>query len=296
MLTHPNIDPVAVSLGPISVHWYGLMYLIGFAAAWGLAMRRSGFDYSPIKRNHIDDLIFYSALGVVLGGRFGYVLFYNFDKFLLDPLWLFKVWQGGMSFHGGLLGVLVVMMIYARRINVSVGELLDFVAPLVPIGLGMGRIGNFIGQELWGRAADVNTVPWAMVFPNDPEGIARHPSQLYQATLEGLLLFLIVYGFSSKPRPTWSVGGLFIACYGCFRFVVEFFREPDSHIGFDAMGWLTRGQLLSLPMIVVGIMLIVYAYRQQAAAPAGLTDPPLDRRDKHQPRKKTGKKNNKKKR
>ena len=283
MLTHPDIDPVAVSLGPISVHWYGLMYLIGFAAAWGLAMRRSGFDYSPIKRDHVDDLIFYSAVGVVLGGRFGYVLFYNFDKFLLDPLWLFKVWEGGMSFHGGMLGVIAAMWLYARRIKVGIGELLDFVVPLVPIGLGMGRIGNFIGQELWGRAADASAVPWAMVFPNDPQGIARHPSQLYQAALEGVLLFAIVYGFSSRPRPVWSVGGLFIACYGCFRFVVEFFREPDSHIGFDALGWLTRGQLLSLPMIVVGLLLVLHAYRQRATIPVA---PPVSRR---QQGKKTGK-------
>ncbi|MEE8059736.1 MAG: prolipoprotein diacylglyceryl transferase [Pseudomonadales bacterium] len=262
MLTHPNFDPVALSLGPITVHWYGLMYLISFAVAWGLAVRRSRFDYTPLQRDQVDDLIFYGALGVVLGGRFGYVLFYNVDKFLLDPLWLFKVWQGGMSFHGGILGVFVAMVLYARHIKVGAGELLDFMVPIVPIGLGMGRIGNFIGQELWGRATDV---PWAMVFPADPERLARHPSQLYQAALEGLLLFIIVYGFSAKPRPSWSVGGLFIACYGCFRFVIEFFREPDSHIGFDAFGWMTRGQLLSLPMIVVGVALIVAAYRRQAA-------------------------------
>lgn len=268
MLTHPNFDPVAVSLGPVSIHWYGLMYLIGFAAAWMLAVRRTGMAFSPIKREHVDDLIFYAAVGVVLGGRFGYVMFYNFDKFLVEPLWLFKVWEGGMSFHGGLLGVIVAMLLYARKINVGAGQLLDFVVPLVPIGLGMGRIGNFIGQELWGRAADPEVVPWAMVFPNDPQALARHPSQLYQATLEGLLLFVIVYSFSSRQRPAWSVGGLFITCYGCFRFIVEFFRQPDSHIGFDAMGWLTRGQILSVPMIVAGVALMVYAYRKQSEPPA----------------------------
>lgn len=262
MLTHPNIDPIALSVGPLSIHWYGIMYLLAFSAAWGLAVRRSGFEHSPLKRSQVDDLIFYGAIGVVLGGRFGYVMFYNFDKFLEQPLWLFKVWQGGMSFHGGLLGVIVAMLLYARHIKVDAGRMLDFVAPLAPLGLGMGRLGNFIGQELWGRPADVASVPWAMVFPADPEGLARHPSQLYQLGLEGILLFLIVYGFSAKPRPAWSVGGLFLACYGVFRFVVEFFRQPDSHIGFDAQGWLTRGQLLSVPMIVVGIAVIVIAYRQ----------------------------------
>jgi phosphatidylglycerol:prolipoprotein diacylglycerol transferase len=268
MLTHPNFDPVAIALGPVNVHWYGLMYLLGFAAAWLLAVRRAGFDYTPVNRDQVDDLIFYSALGVVLGGRFGYVMFYNFDKFLQDPLWLLKVWQGGMSFHGGMLGVLVAMLLYARHIKVAPGRLIDFVVPLVPIGLGLGRIGNFIGQELWGRAADVASVPWAMVFPADPSGLARHPSQLYQATLEGLLLFVILYGFSARPRPAWSVGGLFLIAYGCFRFVVEFFREPDSHIGFDAFGWLTRGQLLSLPMIVIGVLVMLYAYRYQSVSVA----------------------------
>lgn len=263
MLTHPDFDPVALSLGPIAVHWYGLMYLLGFAAAWGLALRRSAAEQSPVRRGQVDDLIFYSAIGVVLGGRFGYVLFYNFDKFLQDPVWLFKVWQGGMSFHGGMLGVFIAMLLYARYLQVSLGRLLDFVVPLVPIGLGCGRIGNFIGQELWGRAADPDKVPWAMVFPADPSGVARHPSQLYQAGLEGLLLFIIVYGFSARPRPVWSVGGLFLFCYGCFRFIVEFYRAPDSHIGFDAFGWLTRGQLLSLPMIVAGVLIMIYAYRRR---------------------------------
>lgn len=265
MLIYPNIDPVAVSLGPIQIHWYGLMYLIGFAAAWWLAVRRSKRPWAPINRSQVDDLIFYSALGVVVGGRMGYVLFYNFDKFLLDPLWLFKVWQGGMSFHGGLLGVILAMTLYARKLRVALGVLLDFVAPLVPIGLGMGRVGNFIGQELWGRATDV---PWAMMFPADALNLARHPSQLYQAGLEGLLLFIILFVFSNKPRPVWSVGGLFLICYGSFRFFVEFFREPDSHIGFDAFGWMTRGQELSLPMIVIGVLLMLFAYRRSGNTPS----------------------------
>lgn len=262
MLTHPNFDPVAISIGPLPVHWYGITYLVGFAAAWGLATWRARQDYTPIAANQVDDLIFFGALGVVLGGRSGYVLFYNFDRFLSDPLWLLRVWEGGMSFHGGLLGVIIAIALYARHIKVALGQVLDFVAPLVPIGLGMGRIGNFIGQELWGRATDV---PWAMVFPRDPAALPRHPSQLYQACLEGLLLFIILFLFSRKPRPAWSVGGLFLICYGSFRFLVEFFREPDSHIGFDAFGWMTRGQLLSLPMVVAGVMLVVLAYTRKNA-------------------------------
>jgi phosphatidylglycerol:prolipoprotein diacylglycerol transferase len=258
VLTHPDFDPVLIAIGPLKIHWYGVMYLIAFAAAWWLARRRTRLAHCPLQKEHVDDLIFYGALGVVLGGRFGYVMFYNFEQFLANPLWLLKVWEGGMSFHGGLLGVIVAMFLYARRLRLPVGSLLDNVAPIVPIGLGMGRLGNFIGQELWGRASDV---PWAMVFPKDSSGLARHPSQLYQATLEGLVLFVALYWFASKPRPRWAVGGLFMALYGFFRFIVEFFRQPDSHIGFDLMGWMTRGQLLSMPMILIGMMLMIWAYR-----------------------------------
>jgi phosphatidylglycerol:prolipoprotein diacylglycerol transferase len=242
------------------------MYLLAFCSAWWLASRRAALPFSPVKRNQVDDLIFYGALGVVLGGRCGYVLFYNFDKFLADPLWLFRVWEGGMAFHGGLLGVLLAMTLYARHLKVSAGALWDFVAPIVPLGLGFGRMGNFIGQELWGRVADPAVAPWAMLFPKDPAALPRHPSQLYQVGLEGILLFVIIYVFSAKPRPAWSVSGLFLLCYGCFRFIVEFFREPDSHIGFDVFGWMTRGQLLSLPMIVAGLLLMVFAYRQAFVA------------------------------
>lgn len=263
MLVHPNIDPVAVQLGPLAVHWYGLMYLGGFAAAWYLARLRSRQSWSPLRADQVEDLIFYGAVGVVLGGRLGYVLFYNFPQFLADPLWLLRVWEGGMAFHGGLLGVIVAVALYARRINVSVLAVWDFIAPLAPIGLGLGRLGNFIGQELWGRASDV---PWAMVFPRDPSGLARHPSQLYQFALEGVLLFVIVFWFTRKPRPTLAPGGVFLLFYGLFRFLVEFFREPDQHIGFDALGWLTRGQLLSLPMMVIGALLIAVAYRRGDSA------------------------------
>lgn len=272
MLTYPNFDPIAVSigpltilgktLGPLQVHWYGLMYLLGFACAWWLALRRSRRPNSPCQPAQVEDMVVYGAMGVVLGGRFGYVLFYHFDRFLSDPVWLFRVWEGGMSFHGGLLGVILAMAVYARKINVRFFALTDFIAPLVPLGLGFGRLGNFIGQELWGRAADV---PWAMVFPKDPLGLARHPSQLYQAALEGLVMFAILLWFSAKPRPRMAVSGLFLLLYGSFRFFVEFFREPDSFIGFDAFGWLTRGQLLSTPMIILGVVLLVLAYRHQPA-------------------------------
>ncbi|QKX16203.1 prolipoprotein diacylglyceryl transferase [Microbulbifer sp. YPW1] len=259
MLTYPEIDPVAVAIGPLKIHWYGLMYLAGFAAAWWLAMRRAEKPWSPVIKSEVEDLILFCALGVVIGGRLGYMFFYNFSELVAHPLSLFKVWEGGMSFHGGLIGVMIAATIYARKIGTTFPALIDFVAPLVPIGLGLGRLGNFIGQELWGRETDV---PWGMVFPRDPEHLVRHPSQLYQAFLEGLVLFVVLWIFSSKPRPRLAVGGLFILLYGCFRFIVEFVRQPD--IGIDVMfGWMTRGQLLSLPMIACGIILLIWSYRTQ---------------------------------
>lgn len=261
MLTYPAIDPVAVSLGPLKVHWYGLTYLAGLAFAWWLARRRSTRPDSPLQREQVDDLIFYSALGVVLGGRIGYVLFYGGQRVAEDPGWMLRVWEGGMSFHGGLLGVIIAMALFARRHGIALLSLLDFVAVLTPVGLGLGRLGNFIGQELWGRPTDV---PWAMVFPRDPLQLPRHPSQLYQFALEGVLLFIILYLFSRRPRPAGAVGGLFCLGYGLLRFFVEFFREPDTHIGFQAFGWLTRGQLLCIPMIAVGLGLLWYAYRRRA--------------------------------
>lgn len=262
---HPDFDPVAIAIGPLKIHWYGLTYLAGFAFAWYLARRRARRGLAPVSEQQVDDLIFWGALGVILGGRFGYALFYGFDRVLDEPLWLLRVWEGGMAFHGGLLGVIVALALYARRLRLAAGDLLDFVAPLVPLGLGFGRIGNFIGQELWGRPSDL---PWAMVFPKDPDALARHPSQLYQAALEGLLLFLILYWYSSRPRPRWATGGLFLCAYAVFRFLVEFTRQPDQHIGFDAFGWMTRGQVLSLPMFVVGVGLLLLAYRGQAEANA----------------------------
>jgi len=258
VLTYPDIEPVAISLGPLQVHWYGVMYLLGFGAAWWLGQRRAGLAHSVLQPAHISDLIFYGALGVVVGGRAGYVLFYNFDRFLDDPLWLFYVWEGGMSFHGGLLGVIVALALYARKLDIRFFAMMDFVAPLVPIGLGAGRLGNFIGGELWGRVSDV---PWAMVFPN-AGALPRHPSQLYQFMLEGLLLFVILWCYSSKPRPSMTVSGLFLICYGLFRFLVEFVRQPDAHLNFVALNWVTMGQVLSLPMILGGVLLFAFGLQR----------------------------------
>ncbi len=260
MLPYPEIDPVAIAIGPVKVHWYGLTYLAGIAFAWWLAVRRSRLPWTPLVREQVDDLIFYCALGVVLGGRVGYALFYGADRLAADPAWLLRVWEGGMSFHGGMLGVMLAVFLFARSRAIPFGKLLDFVAPLVPLGLAFGRLGNFIGQELWGRATDV---PWAMVFPRDPDQLPRHPSQLYQFALEGLLLFAVLLWFSSRPRPTWAVSGLFALGYGLLRFFVEFFREPDAHIGFQALGWVTRGQMLCLPMIALGLYLLFIAYRRK---------------------------------
>ncbi|QEQ98073.1 prolipoprotein diacylglyceryl transferase [Neptunomonas concharum] len=255
-----NIDPIALDLGFMQIHWYGLMYLIAFATAFGLGSYRAKQPNSGWTTEQVSDLIFWGAMGVVLGGRMGYVLFYNFDQFLTDPLWLFAVWEGGMSFHGGLIGVLVVLWVFGRRYDKSFFQMGDFVAPLVPIGLGVGRVGNFIGGELWGRAADV---PWAVVFPRAGDGIGRHPSQLYEALLEGLVMFAVLWWFSAKPRPRMAVSAMFLILYGVFRSAVEFFREPDAHIGYIAFGWLTKGQLLSLPMIVIGLLLFYWAYQKR---------------------------------
>lgn len=260
MLQYPDIDPIAFSIGSFSVHWYGIMYLFAFVSAWLVAMHRAKQPGALVTQAQVENLITYGAFGVILGGRFGYVMFYNFEYWLTDPLWLFRVWEGGMSFHGGLIGVIVAMLIYAKRIARPFIGLMDFVAPIVPLGLGFGRLGNFIGQELWGRVTDV---PWAVVFPKamDPEGIGRHPSQLYQACLEGLVLFVILFWFSAKPRPRGAVAGLFLVGYATFRFLTEFVREPDQGIGFDLLGWMTRGQLLCVPMFLVGVVVLVYAYR-----------------------------------
>ena len=263
MLAYPAINPVALDLGVVQIHWYGLMYLIGIGGAWWLAARRLAAFDPRWTRDTLSDLVFWVAMGVILGGRLGYVLFYDLSSYLANPALILQVWKGGMSFHGGFIGVLLATAWFARRQGKTFFELMDFIAPLVPIGLGAGRIGNFINAELWGKASDL---PWAMVFPTDPQQLPRHPSQLYQFALEGLALFVILWLYTRKPRPTMAVSGLFAICYGSFRILVEFVRVPDAQLGYLAFGWLTMGQLLSLPMIAVGVLLMVLAYRRQAAA------------------------------
>ena len=260
MLAFPDIDPVAFSLGPLQVRWYGLSYLAGLLIAWWLLNRRARRPDSGFSADQVADLVFYSMLGIFIGGRLGSVLFYNFDGFLQAPLMLFKIHQGGMSFHGGLLGALAATFWLAGKIDKPFFVLTDFVAPVVPVGLFLGRIANFVNGELWGRAS---TLPWAMVFPDPRAGnIARHPSQLYEAGLEGLLLFVILWLFSARPRPVKAVSGLFFLGYGTVRFLVEFVRQPDQHIGYIAFDWLTMGQLLTLPMIIFGAVLLLLAYKK----------------------------------
>ncbi|GMQ47544.1 prolipoprotein diacylglyceryl transferase [Vibrio sp. 10N] len=256
----PNIDPVLFELGPLSVRWYGLMYLIGFAFALWLANRRADKSGSGWTREQVSDLLFAGFLGVVIGGRVGYVLFYGFEELLQDPLYLFKVWTGGMSFHGGLLGVITAMFWYARKNGRTFFNVADFIAPLVPFGLGMGRLGNFMNSELWGRVTDV---PWAIIFPNGGP-LPRHPSQLYEFALEGVVLFLILNWFIRKPRPEGSVSGLFLLGYGTFRFMVEYVREPDAHLGLFG-GFISMGQILSLPMVIIGGLMVAWAYKVNGA-------------------------------
>jgi phosphatidylglycerol:prolipoprotein diacylglycerol transferase len=254
MLAYPDIDPVAVALGPLQIRWYGIAYLVAFGFAWWLGRRRAAAPNSGWSADAVADLVFYAALGVVLGGRIGYVLFYGFDRFLADPLYLFAIRDGGMSFHGGLIGVAVAEFVFARRTGRSLLQVADFAAVLVPVGLGVGRLGNFVNMELPGRSTDV---PWGLGWPG--EFAARHPSSLYQAFAEGVVLFTVVYLFSMRPRPSGSVAAVFLISYGVLRFVTEFFRMPDAHLGFVALDWMSMGQLLCVPMVLAGIALLVWA-------------------------------------
>jgi phosphatidylglycerol:prolipoprotein diacylglycerol transferase len=257
MLVHPDIDPVAFSIGPLAVRWYGLMYLLGFGLAWWLGLRRIAQGRAPIDRRQFDDLIFYAVLGVILGGRLGYVLFYKPAYYASHPLEIPAVWQGGMSFHGGLLGVMLAMALAARKHRIDYLRLMDFVAPLVPLGIAAGRMGNFINGELWGRPTDL---PWGMLFRNAGD-LPRHPSQLYEFALEGLTLFALLWWFSSQPRARGQVSAMFLIGYGCLRFLGEFAREPDSFLGFLALG-MTMGQWLCVPMIAGGLWLFAWSARR----------------------------------
>ena len=283
-LTHPQFNPVAGDLGFIQANWYGLMYLLAFAFAYGLAWYRtkSRTDWTT---DMVSDLVFYGAMGVILGGRIGYVLFYQFSELLANPLYLFKVNEGGMSFHGGFLGVAIAMIFFARKYKKNLFNVFDFIVPCVAPGLLFGRIGNFINGELWGRVSD-GGYNWLMLFPqavnadyelmqqnpalqslavnvNNQLLLPRHPSQLYQAFTEGVLLFILTWWFASKPKPRMAVTGIFVLGYGLARFTTEFFRQPDADQGFILLGWMTKGQMLSLPMVIVGLLLLVWAYRNQ---------------------------------
>ncbi|SOD40528.1 prolipoprotein diacylglyceryl transferase [Nitrosovibrio sp. Nv4] len=271
MLVHPQFDPIAIHLGPLAVRWYGLMYLIGFALF--ILMGRYRIKQNPqgsFTISMLDDMLFYGVLGVILGGRLGHVLFYQFGYYLQHPLEILAVWQGGMSFHGGFLGVISAMALLARKYKLQWLAVTDFIAPLVPLGLGAGRIGNFINAELWGRPTDVS---WGIIFPN-VDGLARHPSQLYEFALEGLAFFALMWIYSAKPRPVGAVSGMFLIGYGVFRSVSEFFREPeDGFMGVLTLG-ISMGQWLSLPMIVAGVIMIAWAYRRRPA-PSYKPDAPV---------------------
>ncbi len=263
MLVQPNFDPIAIAIGPIAIRWYGLMYLTAFAAFWWLGTRRiaaagSNPSIAPITRPQFDDLLFFGILGVIAGGRLGYVLFYKPAYYLTHPLEIFAVWQGGMSFHGGFLGVLIAMAWFSRKTRTHWLDVMDFVAPLVPLGLAAGRLGNFINGELWGRVTDVS---WGMVF-RGAGPLPRHPSQLYEMVTEGILLFLLLWIYSANPRPRGAVSGLFLIGYGVARFACEYTREPDDYLGVLALS-MTMGQWLSAPMVIAGVAMLAWAYRSR---------------------------------
>ena len=257
MWHYPEFDPVLVSIGPLSIHWYALSYLVGISLVWWSLGRRAKARGLAWNDEQISDMIFYGMLGVILGGRIGYVVFYGWQNLVQDPLSLFRVWEGGMSFHGGMLGVLFAMYLYGRRLGRGFFAVTDFIAPSVPIALGCGRIGNFINGELPGRVTDM---PWAAIYPG--EVVGRHPSSLYQAFAEGVVLFAVLWLFSRRPRPPVTTSGMFLIAYGLLRLTTEFCRTPDSQLMFVAFDWMTMGQLLSLPMVVLGLGFIYYGYQQ----------------------------------
>jgi len=257
MIQYPQIDPVAIQLGPVAIHWYGLMYLAAFLLCGIIISKRAARSDLPLKPTLIGDLINAGALGVILGGRLGYMLFYDLSGWIASPLKVIQIWDGGMSFHGGLFGVILALVWFARKHDESLIRLGDLVAPAIPLGLMLGRLGNFIGGELWGRPTDL---PWGMVFPQVDE-LARHPSQLYQAAGEGLLLFLLCMAFARATRAPGQVAGVFLIGYGVLRFIAEFAREPDAHLGSVALDWVTMGQLLSVPMVIAGAVLYTQGAR-----------------------------------
>lgn len=280
-----QLDPILIELGPLKVHWYGVMYLLGFAAAWFLGRSRVRAGRLPgVSEQAFGDLMFYAMLGVIFGARIGYILIYDLSSYIADPVQILKIWQGGMSFHGGLAGVLVASLWWARRHKLHFFDVVDFVAPLVPAGLGLGRLGNFINGELWGKYTEGG---WGVIFPYaeaDLAGLdaatlrtmhesgmldqlARHPSQLYQLSLEGIAMFCLLWWFSRRPRPRYAVAGMFALLYGCFRFLVEFVRLPDEQIGYLAFDWLTMGQVLSMPLIALGLILLWLSRRAPTLQP-----------------------------
>lgn len=266
MLIHPMPDPVIVSIGPLAVHWYGVMYLIAFIQfilIGRLRIKQPHIAAVGWKKEDLDDMLFYGVLGVVLGGRLGEVLFYAPGYYFSHPAEIFAIWKGGMSFHGGFIGVMIAMAIWSRKQGRHFMDTMDFIAPMVPLGYAAGRLGNFINAELPGRVADAS-LPWAMIWPN-VDNLPRHPSPIYQMLVDGVLLFIILWFFSRKPRPRMAVAGMFSLLYGCARFFTEYFRIPDYNVTFGGIT-ISAGQMLSVPMIVLGIVLLVLAYRKPARA------------------------------
>lgn len=258
MFVYPHIDSVAFKIGSFKVHWYGLMYLLSFVFSWFILkyrVKKFNLGWSTEK---LADLLFYGALGVILGGRIGYILFYNFLFYLHHPFQMLAVWDGGMSFHGGMVGVFLGIWYWSHKYKESFYQTTDFIAPIVPVGLAAGRLGNFINGELWGR---VTTMPWGMIYPQAGP-LPRHPSEIYEFLLEGVVLFVLLWWFSSRRPPRMAVSGMFMLGYGVFRFFCEFYRQPDPQLGIVAFGWMTRGQELCIPMILIGIGLLVLAYRK----------------------------------